>query len=215
MVLRPSSADPQYGQVAADYGRFRLRRVFMPLEGGGAVPTTQIAFLLVRETGIEAEVTWIPRFLATLPGIMWHIEQWLESELARLRARVAEREARRQRLAAGEEPFEWTAERPQAQRREQQRQRWQDDLERFYQEHFGDWRPPQPTREEALQYLQQMAPGEEPCLDLTVVRTPAMSLEEKHQHYHKVTAAWHELRAAYPGVVPHRDNPLRAPKKPQ
>lgn len=84
-------------------------------------------------------------------------------------------------------------------------------------ERYGDWRPPQVTREQALQYYQQMAPGEEPCPDVKVAQSLAMSLEEKQQHYEQVTAAWHGLRAAYPEVVLVRENPLKASKdtKPQ
>jgi DNA repair exonuclease SbcCD ATPase subunit len=186
----------------------------MPLESGGAAPTTNLAITLVRDTGTEAEVAWIQRFLATLPGIMRCIEQWLESEPARLRAREEEIAARQQRIASGEPSIEWTDERLQAHavEREQQRQQWrrehEERLEQLYQERYGDWRPPEPTREQVEQYFQQMAPGEDPCPDVTVVRTLAMSLEELHQHYHEVEAAFRELKAANPDVVPHLDTPL-------
>ncbi len=210
------NAEPQYGRVAQEYGRFRLRRVFMPLEGGGAEPTTTYAITLVRDTGTEteAEVAWIQRFLATLPGIIRCIEQWLESEPARLRHREEESAAREKRIASGEPPIEWTDERLQAHAAlmEQQHQQWQREheerLEQIYQERYGDWRPPVPTREQVEQYFQQMAPGEEPCPDVTVVRTLAMSLEERHQRYHAVEVALRELKAANPDVVPHLDSPL-------
>jgi hypothetical protein len=181
-----------------------------------------MAILLVRDTGIEAAVTSINYDYATLPHIMWHIKQWQETEPLRLSHFTAEHEARQRRIAAGEEqPLEWTPERLQAYRERMERKReelqraQEERLERLYQERYGDWRPPQPTQEEVLQYYREMASGDKSCLDLTVVQYLAMSLEEKYQHCEQVTAAWHELQVAYPEVVPVREDPFGATKKPQ
>lgn len=220
MRLRASDAEPQYGLVAHQYGRFRLRRVYMLLEGGGAAPTTNFVITRVRDPGAEAaveteaEVAWIERFLATLPGVMRCIEQWLEGEPSRLRHKEEEMAAREKRIASGDLSLEWTEERLQAHAvwLEEQLQQWrresEERLEHLYQERYGDWRPPEPTREQIEQYFQEMAPDEEPDLDVKVVRTLAMSLQERYQHYRQVSAALRDLKAAFPEVIPHLDDPF-------
>lgn len=202
MRFEPASMDPLYGPVTRAYGRFRLRRRFIPLRDFQALPTDSSEITVLDEAGTEVAVVWIAGQGDDLPAVVQHLKQWLPGEAARLVHReVDTRRWRREAPAVGSAgetpvagPWDWTPEQWDAfDARQQERIRpLVDAFEPRVREQDG--RSPERTREYIERRIREV--GEEPDPAAHVTPWRRLSPDEVYQRYDLVERGLHELEAA-------------------
>lgn len=207
MWLRPASLDPLYGPVGHAYGRFRLRRQFIPLRDGTVLPTGTDEITLLGESEAELAIVGIAHG-SDLQTLHHRLKQWLQSEASRLVHR--ELDLRRQRREAGTEggppgadPRDWTAaqwEAFYASQEQRGRAMW-DALEPRLREHAVDRLSPERAREYVERRIREV--GEAPDPGAHVVQWWQLSLDEQYQRYALVERDLHELEAAHPELGDH------------
>jgi hypothetical protein len=198
--------DPLYGAVAREFGRFRVRRRFIPLRDGKALPTSSDEITLLDESEVELAIVWIPRG-SDLLAVRSCLKQWLRGEamgLAHLEV-DALRQRREAAVADGEaraDPPEWTGTAEQwaavyaspehASAQELARAMW-DELEPRLQAQGR-------SREQTQEYVERLirTVGEEPDPTAHVVQWWRLSRDERYQRFDLVERGLYDLDATHP-----------------